>query len=514
MRQRSRVQQLTELQREIHGSYGFWGADELRDAVIAALREPSPLGEPETIRFTADLYRKGAARADTARGDLVTIGRQRLPQVWTGVASVTGAEVVDAAARGCERIAEQVDRAARALGVLADGIEQAQALDATGRGPLEHARQLLDHSTGWFDYDGAKVKTAHHEAMAGVDALVRAAEQAEHAGTEAARELHQSASFARAGRLQTTNLTAADRIVLSDAAVPGGPHDGNLILTADQSERAADRLDALGDGDRERFEALLADARSPQERAYLLKALAAGYGIGRIEAFDKTIHAHGDDPRWLRDHLTPIVDTGDETPNAHHDLWYEGRQWTQGPHPTCAASSIVTARAQVDPLYALELTTGGHPDDPAFDSGDAFAERLLDEQNRVYDDGRHWWADLPVVGYDGMTNEESTPLLNDEVGARSGDTYQTVTMDGTGGRQDTLPAIEQAVDDGDPVVVSVHDSSGGHDMVIVGHDGEMLEIYNPWGYTVWVSEEQFVDGRLDEIDDGVPSTPTSVRLPR
>ena len=44
------------------------------------------------------------------------------------------------------------------------------------------------------------------------------------------------------------------------------------------------------------------------------------------------------------------------------------------------ATSTVVARAAVDPFYALRLTTGEHPDDPAFDTVTkraAEAERLV-----------------------------------------------------------------------------------------------------------------------------------------
>ena len=51
-------------------------------------------------------------------------------------------------------------------------------------------------------------------------------------------------------------------------------------------------------------------------------------------------------------------------------------------------------------------------------------------------------------------------------------------------------------------------------MLIIGHDGDRLQVYNPWGYTVWVNEDDFVNGRLDSIGNGVPNEFTSVRLPR
>jgi hypothetical protein len=42
----------------------------------------------------------------------------------------------------------------------------------------------------------------------------------------------------------------------------------------------------------------------------------------------------------------------------------------------------------------------------------------------------------------------------------------------------------------------------------------MLEVYNPWGYTVWVSEDDFVNGRMNVIEDGVPANVHAVNVPR
>ncbi|MFJ9417736.1 hypothetical protein ACIRPT_26750 [Streptomyces sp. NPDC101227] len=32
----------------------------------------------------------------------------------------------------------------------------------------------------------------------------------------------------------------------------------------------------------------------------------------------------------------------------------------------------------------------------------------------------------------------------------------------------------------------------------------MLETYNPWGQTMWVSEDDFVNGHMDKVADGMP----------
>jgi hypothetical protein len=50
--------------------------------------------------------------------------------------------------------------------------------------------------------------------------------------------------------------------------------------------------------------------------------------------------------------------------------------------------------------------------------------------------------------------------------------------------------------------------------MIIGHTGDQLQIYNPWGYTFWVSEDDFISGRLDADDPDIPRMPTSIRLPQ
>jgi hypothetical protein len=497
---------LEELRNRIHDSYGFWGADDLEDAVHDALGVPAPRGNPATIRDTVRGLRKAASGADQVRQSVHKAAQNHLPQIWLGVAAVSAGDALSAEEHGCEHITEELDRAANRLDRLADEIEGAQSLDTAARGPLQHAAQLLSGHTGWLDYDGEKVKQAHHEAMTGIDALLAAARKARQAGQETARDLHQSASSAHAGKMRGNGLTAVDKVVVTEAAVPGGPPDSNLILSANQAARAADRLDGLSPADRARFDEMLANAKSPQERAYLLSALAAGYDVNKIADFDRKIHNHGDDPQWLANHLTPIVTT-DENDDNRHQVTFDGRDWTQGSDPTCVASSTVMARVTVDPLYALYLTTGDHPDDPNQDNGDAFARRLHDEQHRVYDTMRPQGAD-----YDGVFDKDSMTEVNTEIGSHDGVTYHNVDLNNAADRRNALPGIEQAVDDGKPVPVSV-DGNGGHGMMIVGHDGNMLEIYNPWGYTTWVTEDEFVNGQLSNMPDGPPPSPFSVRLP-
>jgi hypothetical protein len=91
-------------------------------------------------------------------------------------------------------------------------------------------------------------------------------------------------------------------------------------------------------------------------------------------------------------------------------------------------------------------------------------------------------------------------------------------MDNNSDRQNALPAIEQSVDAGKPVPIDVTNGKEGHQMMIIGHDGDKLEVYNPWGYTSWVSESQFVNNQLGSLTttagDGSMKTASGLELPQ
>jgi hypothetical protein len=507
------LERLEALEKTIRSAYGFGGYTALRNAVREALGEPPPKGQPDRIRQPAALFRELTQRGEEERGFLHRYVIGALPQAWTGTAATSATVAATAIDNQARRMMETFDEADRALRTFADAIESAREVHPSGHARLEYAAHLLAKIDQLFGYDGAVMQEAHHEAMAGIATLVRCARLVEEASQVASRTFVELASRARSGRITTKEIGALDKLVIADAATSGlGVHDANLILTADASGRASAGLDRLGADDRKHVTWMLGQARSPQEQAYLLQALAAGYGVRDIDAFDRKIHAHGGDQLWLQQHLAPI--TGAAGPDRLHDqrpVEFGGRSWTQGSDPTCVAMSTVMARAKVDPLYALQLTTGGYPDDPSYDNGDAFARRLHDEQHDVYDDGRNWLQDL--FGADGMTEGQARDVANEEVAPHTGTSYHEVSVDSAGDRRNVLVDVEKSVDQGLPVTFSVHDAEGGHEMAVVGHQGGMLEVYNPWGYTVWVSEDDFVNNHMNVVGNGVPATVHAVNVP-
>jgi uncharacterized protein YukE len=513
---RTALRRLEALKKDICRGYGLWGIKYLLHSVERAQQEPPPGGSPDEIEEHAAALRAAAHECDQQRNVIRTRVRDRLSGAWTGSAAQRAEASAAALDAGMRRAAEVFAEAAETTYRFASAVGQAQQIDHDGRGHLRYAVALIDGmlGPGPGGYDSATMEHAHHEAMAGISTMLTAAHHLEAASRLVERHFAELSSRARAARIGIAHLSPIEVLLVAAAAVgDGGPPGATPILSANAASRAGEKLYRMNPSDQGSFITLLKAARSPQEQAYLLLALAAGYSRGEIDAFDGKIHGHGADPLWLQQHLTPIgVTTGPDRLHSPRPVEFGGRPWTQGRDPTCVAMSTVMARAEVDPLYALQLTSGGHPDDASHDNGDAFARRLHDEQHHVYDDGRNWLQDL--FGADGMTDGQARDVADREVAPHTGLRYHEVTTRSADDRRGVLVEVEQAVDQGLPVTFSVRDHHGGHELAIVGHQDGMLEVYNPWGYTVWVSEDDFVDNHMNAVGDGVPATVHAVNVPR
>jgi hypothetical protein len=489
----------------------FGGIGTMKGLAADGLKLQEPKGNPALLADRANDYAKAAPRADAVSVELGNITANQVPEVWVGDASEKAIDVINAATKEVDRVVVVYGDVARELDTLAEALALAQAKYTDGYAAMVGVRNELDSVSNPFDVEHAQEIKGKGQAAAQV--LLDAFALAEDAGKKAAGRLDDLASQARAGKLSSSNLTSADKLVLTQAAAPGGPEDVNAILTANDASRAGDRLDTLNAQDRARMDYMLDNAKSPQEKAYLLKALAAGHNVNDITGFDQQIHAHGDDPQWLRDRLTPIVTEDHDTTTGKDDpVAYQGQAWSQDQRPTCVAYSTMTARAQTDPLYSLQLTTGGHPDDPAFDNPQAFHERARVESERIYSEGRKVGFHLFGQG-DGMDTKQGIAVANDEISPATGGHYEHKDLNNADDRRNVLPDVEHAVDNGQPVPVQVR-GDGGHQMMIIGHDGDKLEIYNPWGYTVWVSEDDFVNGHMDKASDQRLPNADGVHIPK
>lgn len=332
-----------------------------------------------------------------------------------------------------------------------------------------------------------------------------------------------------------------DAAELATVHNPGGDVDGGAILKGNEPTRAKQILNGFPAGDRAAFEKLLEDSRSPEEAAYLWKALAAGHSLAQIEQFDAAIHSHGSDPHWLAGHLTPDM-SGSVNPGYPNVSFasYQGQtfrsldpqEWDiydQGKPGDCVAASTIIAQASVDPILMHQLTTGGRADGD--DNPEAFHSRLQALYIAQYQEGQH--ADIPWLqsiltdpnslvypkADAGLGEKGENLLANQDLGPTTGSTYEYVGLNNTTDRRNAVSRIEQAVDSGRPVPIDVTNGSDkAHQLVIMARDGDRLEVYNPWGYTTWVTESQFVNNQLGSLANagggGTMKTAYGLELPR
>ncbi|MFE9398414.1 peptidoglycan-binding protein [Streptomyces flavidovirens] len=504
---------------------GAGSKNDLIAAIDKALAVAEPKGDPDAIESAAVAYKRAANQCGFEVEEPVgQVATTDLPQAWEGMASVTAQQVVAAAARAAEQMTEAFGKGMKALLNLADGVRAAQRADDPGRAELSRARSMLGGEDGFFD--GMVEKDAEEEekerareiARAGAKARHAAAVCADDAARAAARDLNKLAAEARAGHLDAKGLSPVDKLMLADTAMvdeTSTAREYNEILSTNDLERSSERLDSMSPADRAEFQRMLDAAGSPEERAYLMKGLAAGNDMESMRDFSQKIA--GKDEAWLARHLTPVVTEVDANGNPvtdtrenkfHNQPWIQGGDGNEG---SCVASSTVNARAMVDPVYALGLTGG--PDGQE-DSGEAFRERLVDEQHRVHEDGdgenSGFFGRGPATG---MDDEGWSEVADNELNSPTGADYERQDLNSADDRRGVLPEIERSVAEGKPVPIKTT-GDGGHALVIVGHEGDMLQVHNPWGETTWVSEDDFVNGNMQKASDERFPDATGVHLPK
>src|SRR5262249_53446868 len=137
------------------------------------------------------------------------------------------------------RAVETFDQAAAALDRVATAVGEAVRMGQAARDRLESAGSRLGNMLvcgpmyGLSGYDSGTMKEAHHEAMAGIAAMLDAARHLKDASQVAVRQLGELSARAHATRLSSAGFSDLDRLVLAGVAGDSvGPHDANLILTA------------------------------------------------------------------------------------------------------------------------------------------------------------------------------------------------------------------------------------------------------------------------------------------
>ncbi|MFG3051777.1 hypothetical protein ACGFZP_12625 [Kitasatospora sp. NPDC048239] len=517
----SKVKDLEHAQHNIEQPQFMLPNLHLLQGINEALAVPPPVGDPGAVRARAKDYAQASASFASAAQDLSGIATNQLPAVWTGSVAEHATQAVHAMSAETTTSKETLASAATLLEAWANDLEWAQKTDSDGCRQLKAAGDKIKDDLGGFD------QGAMQSAMAGVGARLAAARRAESCGTSTASRLNQLASMARAERAGQGSIDPLAAVVLATEKNPGAGEDGGYILTPNQLDRATQTLGVMTGADQMAFRALLSGAKSPEEAAYLWKALAAGHSVADIQKFDAAIHPHGDDPAWLAQHLVPATTTGDtgRESSDNIDVTYQGQQvnidgygvYSQRDVSDCVAASTVIAQAKLDPLLMFQLTTGGTPDVPGSDSPQNFEQRLQKTYIDEYIQGQKADGRKTYPQEDkGLGSTAQTYLADKDLGKATGADYEHVELKNDDDRRAALARIEKSVDEGLPVPITVRNDDSGHQMMIIGRDGDKLQVYNPWGFTSWVTEEQFVNSQLGGLTPGEHplNKSTALELPK
>jgi hypothetical protein len=468
----------------------------LASAIHTAEGVPAPIGYPRNLQALADAYRHQAKKISDGSIDDTELVKQKLAAGWRDSASRAALSQLESTLGELRRIQDALNRIATILERLAMEIDIAMSEDERGRKELrlavEAIREILPRDLASpSPQQRAQLTLGRRHAHEGIGLRLAAATRSTDHCDRAERDLHELADEARLARLAGLNVPDATKLELIEAAMPG---NGGEILTPSDLSRVGQRLAKMSAADQAAYQTLLAGAKSEEERAYITKAVAAGHTMKEVAAFDKLIHAHGDDPAWLSQHLSPI---------QHNTAKV---QFEQG-QGNCASAATVTARAHVDPVYALYLTTGNHPDDKAYDNPAAAQARYEAERDRTYKLAGSFAE--PGVKTSGEVSMER--VTDQQLGAPLGVDYQATDVRTPEQRREVLERIERAVDEGRPVPLMVsrvdeHNVKHTHEVVVVGHDGDRLQVYNPWGTTTWVSEKDFLDDHMNKAGSPHPKS--------
>jgi len=439
------------------------------------LRTPPP-GNPEELRALAEAFRWAAA---AVRPVVSEVDALRPAELWSGIAASSATQVRAATAVAVRTTPRAFLAAATALDELADRIAEQRRRHDELRRALREAVRDATHIGSVPAPDPAALDDLMRAAAGLIRGCIEVYTDAMAAADEAAAVFADLAGRARAGAGVSGGLDPADAVVLAAQCVRirgvGDDYDDG-ILTVAQLARLGRQLDAMPVLDRANVGTLVDKARSDTERAYLLKAVAAGHPAGELAAFATRIH--GRDDGWLHDHLS-LIDRGG---SAEQDRF--GFEVDQYDPYTCGTTSLIVARAEADPLYALGLTDG---------APHGFDERLSAEQARVHDT-----TNLVYPEQWGTTPEGMADWMNQH-SAVTGTSYAWHLVDDTGRRSvsRSLREVVTAVDAGHPVPILVGGVVPRHYVLAVGHSGDDLLIFEPTsGATVRVPAADFLDGKL------------------
>jgi len=456
--------------------------------VVREIATPPP-GDPDDLSVLAQAFRSAAGSVAPVAEDVRSLGSRQLPEVWHGLAATSATQVVTASTAVVDATPTVFGQAAAALEELAEQVREQQRRHGELHQALRDAVHDVTHLAGLPIPDPFALDDLVAAAAGLVRGCIGVYTDAITSADRAAGAFADVAGQARAAAGVAGGLGAADAVVLAAETVGiegDGDGDDDDVLTSAQLACAGESLDAMPVAERARVQGLLDQAGSTTEQAYLLKVVVAGHSGPELDRFAGAIR--GKPPTWLHNHLT-LLDRGGPVEQTRF-----GADVDQYDDYTCGTTSLIVSRAETDPLYAFRFTEG--LEDPVSRADkDEFDRRLSAEQNRVHDATNLIWPQWLGTSPHGMAD-----WMNQQ-SAATGVHYDHRLVDDTDHRDvsGALRDVVTAVDRGHPVPILVGGPIPRHYVIVVGHEGDHLLIFDPaYGRTVQVPSADFVDGRMGE----------------
>ena len=280
--------------------------------------------------------------------------------------------------------------------------------------------------------------------------------------------------------------TNEDRAMIAAHIQPG-------VLTAYQASRIEPAVMALSDAEYASFRALLQNAGSAMERAFLCKALAAGRSLSDIAAFADTIRGMSDN--WLLRNLN-VVDLNEADGVERGIIQQYGN--------SCGPTSVQVIRASADPIYALALRSAGpieQASEHAVSAPDTIPNQMLaGEQRAILDTHAAAGTGNPATDRTQPTGGAWVEGEMNALASATGVTYQTRIV----GTQITLDAALDVLQTNltagifVPIVVGGSVGDTAHYVMAMAISGNRIQIHDvATGDTIWRTVQEFKDSTLN-----------------
>lgn len=275
--------------------------------------------------------------------------------------------------------------------------------------------------------------------------------------------------------------------VTSGDATTGSGGASTLTPSADTvPRRYDDKLAALTPADRAAVEQALRTTADPNARALIREAVATGLTGETLSRYTERVQQ-----------LTPAEVA------ALDPATFRGAEARQPDGTTCGSSSLVMARMENNPAYAMAVLTGYDPATGTTDPGTR-AERFAAESLAMHERTNGWldrdgdlqsaWPEAWGTAPGPLANEMSSPGGSGVPGTE----YQVDWVRG-GDRGSSFDQMVTASQNGHNVPVYVgSDNLPRHVVLVTATDGNTLSFYEPGrGETVTVTRDQWVNDRAN-----------------